>query len=559
MTLHNERYAILNTVDSYDVVVLGTGASGLTAALTAAGHGASVGLFEKGEMVGGTSAKSGGMIWIPCNHIAPRFGLTDSRDEVITYLSSLSHGMIDDDLAAAYVDGGPEMLRWLEDHTPVRFDLVEGFPDYHPEHPGGKTGGGRSLECPLFPYGELGEWSDRVVQGHQMSKHQLMNETTLGKGTTDHIPKDEADRRLAGDLRGCGQALVGRLLKGCLDRGVAPQTGHRAVRLLVDDSGSRVTGVEFEVDGARRVVEARGGVVLAIGGFDWDPALVRSFLRGPMERSVAVETNTGDGLKMAMRIGAAIGNMREAWWVPIMDVVDEGEPPKSWLVNRERTRPHSIIVNGHGRRFTNEAVNYNAFGSAFHVMNTTTFTYTNSPAHLVFDQQYAVRYGLAGRFRGEGAVPSWIISAPTIEALGERLEMPAGALRDTIDRWNAICADGDDPDFGRGRSVNDRWWGDAQRPAVEATLGPIETGPFYAVQIRPGALGTKGGPRTTGDGQVIDLDERPIDGLYAAGNTMASAMGMTYGGAGGTLGPGMVFGFLAGRHATSRANDQAAV
>jgi 3-oxosteroid 1-dehydrogenase len=535
-------------METFDVVVLGTGASGLTAAVTAAGHGASVGLFEKGDEVGGTSAKSGGMIWIPCNHQMGEFGLHDSRDEALTYLRSLSHGMILDELAEAFVDGGPQMLRWLEDNSPAKFELVEGFPDYHPEHPGGKTGGGRSLETGLFPYGELGEWADRVVQGYQMGKHLLMNETTLGKGTTDHIEPDEAARRLAGDLRGCGQALVGRLLKGCLDHGVAPRVGHRAVRLLVDDG--RVTGVEFEVDGSLVQVAALRGVVLATGGFDWDPELVRSFVRGPLERSVAVETNTGDGLKMAMRIGAALGNMREAWWVPIMDVTDDdGGQTLPWLVNRERTRPRSIIVNKSGRRFTNEAVNYNAFGSSFHEMNTTTFEYVNMPAWLVFDQVYATKYSLAGRRRDEGPVPSWIVKADTLASLSEVLGIPAGSLEDTVSRWNAICADGDDPDFGRGRSVNDRWWGDSARPGVEATLGPIDTGPFYAVQIRPGALGTKGGPRTTGDGQVIDLDGAPIGGLYAAGNVMSSAMGMTYGGGGGTLGPGMVFGFLAGRHA----------
>jgi 3-oxosteroid 1-dehydrogenase len=542
-----------NDPTSYDVIVLGTGASGLTAALTAAGHDASVGLFEKADEVGGTSAKSGGMIWIPGNHLMAPLGLTDSREETLTYLRSLSHGMILDELAEAFIDGGPEMLRWLEENTPVQFTIVEQFPDYHPENPGGKPGGGRSMECPLFPYGELGEWAGRVVQGYQMGKHTVMNETTLGKGTTDYVDPAEVARRVDGDLRGCGQALVGRLLKGCLDRGVVPQTGHRAVRLIVEDG--RVAGVEFEVSGHVRSVRARGGVVLATGGFDWDPALVRSFVRGPLERSVAVPTNTGDGLKMAMRIGAALGNMREAWWVPMMDIVDEGEPPKPWLVNRERTRPRSIMVNGQGHRFTNEAVNYNAFGSAFHEMNTTTFEYANMPAYLVFDQIYATSYGLAGRWRGEGPVPSWIVSAPTLSALAEKLDIPAHALADTVARWNAISADGDDPDFGRGRSVNDRWWGDPKKPGAQTTLGPIDTGPFYAVQVRPGALGTKGGPRTTGDGQVIDVDEQPITGLYAAGNVMSSAMGMTYGGGGGTLGPAMVFGFLSGRHAASAANS----
>lgn len=243
------------------------------------------------------------------------------------------------------------------------------------------------------------------------------------------------------------------------------------MRLVVDDG--RVAGVEFEVGDEMVTAGAKQGVVLATGGFDWDPELVRSFVRGPLERSVAVETNTGDGLKMAMRIGAALGNMREAWWIPIMDVSDPGGTSMPWLVNRERTRPRSIIVNKRGRRFTNEAVNCNAFGSAFHEMDTTKFEYVNLPAWLMFDQHYAVQYGIAGRYRGEGPVPTWLVQEPTLDALAERLGMPPDALEDTVARWNAMCADGDDGDFGRGRSVNDTWWVDPQRPGVEATLGPM--------------------------------------------------------------------------------------
>ncbi len=158
--------------DTFDVVVLGSGASALAAAVAAHGHGAErVGLFEKADVVGGTSAMSGGMIWIPCNHHMAELGLEDSREDVLTYLDSLSHDRIIPELAEAYVDTGPEMLRWFEENTPVTFEIVESFPDYHPEHPGGSTVGGRSLECPLFAFGELGEWADRVSQGHQMNPH----------------------------------------------------------------------------------------------------------------------------------------------------------------------------------------------------------------------------------------------------------------------------------------------------------------------------------------------------------------------------------------------------
>jgi 3-oxosteroid 1-dehydrogenase len=541
-----EWSAVAGRAEELDVVVLGSGAAALTAAVAAHGFGAErVGVFEKADGVGGTSAMSGGMIWIPCNHHMAPAGIDDSREEVLTYLESLSHGLIRPELAEAYVDAGPEMLRWLEDNTPVVFDIVESFPDYHPEHPGGKPGGGRSLECPLFPFGELGPWASRVVQSKQMSAHVMMNETTLGRGALEPLDPRVVAERAANDERGCGQALIGRLLKACLDRGIEPRTSHRAVELLTD--GDRVRGVRFETPDGERIVGATHGVVLATGGFEWDPELVRSFLRGPLHRSVSIETNTGDGLKMAMRVGASIGNMQEAWWVPVIDVPGPDGATMAWMINRERVVPRSIMVNKAGRRFANEAANYNAFGAAFHQLDAGSFEYPNLPAYLVFDDVYLRRNGIA-RYRGEGPMPEWLVTAGSIEELAVAVGIDDEHLVETIERWNGHAAALDDPDFGRGRSVNDTHWGDGTRTAA-ATLGPIDTPPYYAVEVRPGSLGTKGGPRTNGDAQVLDLDDRPIQGLYAAGNVMASVMGMTYGGAGGTLGPGMVFGFQAGRHA----------
>ncbi len=536
-------------VEEYDVVVLGSGASALAAAVAAHGHGADrVGVFEAADLVGGTSAMSGGMIWIPCNHLMEEAGSPDSRDDALRYLDSLSHDRIIPALAEAYVDTGPEMLRWFESHTPVVFEIVESFPDYHPEHPGGCVTGGRSLECPLFAFGELGAWQDRVVQSRQMGRHVVMNETTLGRGATTAVPREVIAEREANDLRGCGQALIGRLLKACLDRGIEPRTGCRATRVEVADG--RVTGVCFDTEQGSVTVAASGGVILATGGFEWNPEMIRSFIRGPLERPVSIETNVGDGLTMAMRVGAALGNMQEAWWVPVIDVENDAGETIPWMINRERVQPRSIMVNRAGRRFANEASNYNAFGAAFHRMDAGSFTYENLPSWLLFDHTYLVRSGLAN-YRGEGPVPAWLHAADTLGELADELGIDGEQLEVTVERWNAQVADLDDPDFGRGRSVNDTHWGDGTRTAA-ATLGPIDTAPYYAVRVRPGALGTKGGPRTDGVGRVLDLDGEVIEGLYAAGNVMASAMGMTYGGAGGTLGPGMVFGFAAGRDAARR-------
>ena len=249
---------------------------------------------------------------------------------------------------------------------------------------------------------------------------------------------------------------------------------------------------------------------------------------------------------MSMRAGAALGNMQEAWWVPVIDITDDEGNYIPWMVNRERVNPRCIMVNSKGKRFANEASNYNAFGAAFHHLEAGSFEYVNLPAWMILDQEYLVRHGLC-RYRGEGTVPEWLTTAESLPALADIIGCDGLQLEETVATWNAQVADLDDADFHRGKSINDTHWGDGTR-TESATLGPIDKPPYYAVQVRPGALGTKGGPLTNANAQVLNLDGEIIKGLYAAGNAMASAMGMAYGGAGGTLGPCMVFGYLAGRH-----------
>jgi succinate dehydrogenase/fumarate reductase flavoprotein subunit len=540
-------------MDSYDVIVLGTGAAGMAAAVRAASSGATVGLFERDTKVGGTTAWSGGMVWIPNHPHMPEIGAQDSREQALTYLRSLSHGMLIDELIEALVDHGPQMIGWFEDNTCVRFQAVPGWPDYYPEHPGGLQEGGRALECPLFPFEDLGEWADRVTRGYQISGQTMMSESSMARNRPEGgVTAAELERRALRDERGAGQALAGSLLRACLDAGVAPITECRAVALLTDDNA--VTGVRFErTDASMFEARARGGVVLATGGFEWDEALKQAFLRGPLTRTAAVPTNTGDGLRMAMRLGVALGNMREAWWVPMIDVDVPGWGTVHWQVNGERSRPHCIMVNDAGHRFTDEAANYNAFGSAFHVVDVARFEYVNHPAWMVFDSHYLTTYGLANH-RDPDHTPAWMTSAPTLAELAGKIGIPADALRDTVARWNANVADGHDPDFSRGVSAHDRFWGDAKFGMTpQTTLGPVDTPPFHAVRVHSGCLGTKGGPRTDGTGRVLDVDGNVIPGLYAAGNVMCSPMGMTYGGHGGTLGPALTFGWLGGADAAQRA------
>jgi len=530
----------------YDVVVVGSGAAGLVAALAAAEQGATVGLFEKAQVVGGTTAISGGTVWVPNNHHMTEIGLADSRDEGLAYLRSLSLGLIDDEFARLIVDEGPDVVRWLEGVSPLRFEAIPGFPDYHPERPGGKPGGGRSLDPVLFPFVELGGWAERVGRSHR-NRHLRLTDTPLGGGS-GVIADDVLAERAVRDLRGCGNGLIGPLLKALLDRGIEPQLGVPARDLIVRHA--RVSGVEFHTDGARRVY-ARHGVVLATGGFEWAPELVRQFLRGPMTSPASLPHNTGDGLLMAMRCGAALGNMSEAWWVPTLRAPGDEVfgRQRAHLVLRERTLPRSIMINSTGRRFTNEAASYNALAGAFHVLDPGRFDYPNLPCWLVFDQGFVEQYGFHTTRAGE-PVPDWISSGSSAPELAERLGVAPAALAATISRWNSLAQAGDDSDFGRGRSAYDRWSGDARyRGTVRSTLGPLDQPPYYAVQLHSGCLGTKGGPRTDRDGRVLDTRGAPILGLYAAGNAAAAPTGRAYPGAGGTLGPILILARRAGQHA----------
>lgn len=531
--------------ESYDVVVLGSGAAGLTAALAAAVEGARVGLFEKAELLGGTTALSGGTIWLPNNQPARRAGIEDSPERGLAYLASLSNGMILPELAAALIEGGPRFVDFVETYTEMRMRLVTGYPDYHPEHPGGLPHGGRSIEPDLVSFAGLEQWTDRIAGE---PRRNLIAETPLGGGTGVLAPDVLAERERA-NLEGLGRALVGGLLRACLKHDVAIATRCRGVRLVTEEGA--VTGVQLDTVSGPRTVRA-AAIVLATGGFEYDPDLVRDFLRGPLTRPIGAPTNTGDGLRMAMRLGAQLGNMREAWWSPVVGFPgsrrDGGR--NGLLSARERALPGSIMVDRHGHRFANEAANYNALGGAFHRLDESRLEYGNVPAFMVFDRSVVDRFGVFGVTPG-GEPPDWVTQADTLDDVAAAFGLPAAALQATVTRFNEHAKAGADPDFGRGRSAYDRYPGGilTDQDSAAATLGPIQTAPFYCVEVAISALGTKGGPRTDSDGRVLDVDGAVIRGLYAAGNVMASPAGMVYGGAGATLAVAGVWGLSAGQAA----------
>lgn len=524
-----------------DVVVLGSGGAGLTAALTAVVAGASVEVYEKAATVGGTTAVSGGIVWIPAHNRSPDGELTPA--DALQYLRAQSLGSMDDELVETFVRTGPAMLDFIEAHSGLQFEIATGFPDYRPELPGGQPTGGRSLSAAPFDLAQLGEWATQITSFPADWSNVGFDAETRARL---HAAIDER----TGHLCVAGTALIAGLLKGLLDAGATPHTNARAEELITD--GPEVTGVRVALPERTISVRARRGVILGTGGFEWDPALTQAFLRGPMHGAVSPPNNTGDGLRMAMAHGADLANMGEAWWVPIVQIPGdtiEGKP-RSRSVRLERTRPRSIIVNSAGQRFVNEACDYNSMAGAFHYLDPRG-GYVNDRGWMVFDSVHLQRYGFLGVEPGQ-PVPDWFCESADLAELAAKTGIDPGGLARTVESWNRHVADGEDPDFGRGSSAYDGYWGDdSATTQAGKTLGPIDTAPYYAVPVSIGAMGTKGGPRTDHDARVLHVGGEPIPGLFAAGNAMGGVTGRAYGGAGGTLGPAMVFGYRAGHAAAT--------
>ncbi|MGM7666747.1 FAD-dependent oxidoreductase [Microbacterium sp. A93] len=524
---------------AYDVAVVGSGVAALTAAATAARAGQRVIVLEKSELLGGTSAVSGGMLWVVDNHYAREAGIADSKAAGREYVEAVARGRGRAELLDAALDHGDTMLRFAEDELGVRFIFLDNFPDYRQDLPGAVKGG-RTVEPELFNAREaLGELAEHVRTD---GRHPYTMQEYEDWGAFTTFPWDELNERQAQGYAAKGHALVAMLLKACLEHGVHFATDARAERLV--ESGGRVAGVVL-ADGTE--IQANAGVMLAAGGFEWDRQLADSMLATRLYTMCSPPSNTGDALKMAQRIGAMTRGTREAWWAPmsITGTLRDGEPVGS-LLRFERQGPGSIMVNRHGERFANEAQNYNDLARVLQSWDSANNQTLNTPAHVVFDQSYLQRYGILDHRAGD-PTPDWLIEAPTLAELAARLGLPAENLEATVQRFNAHAEQGEDPDFGRGSSEYDRYWGDADNAWPNPSLGPLQYGPYYALEVVNGAFGTCGGVATDGNGQVMDVDGAPIAGLFAAGNTTESPYAAGYPGAGATLGPLMTMAYLAGR------------
>ena len=552
--------------EEVDILVVGSGAGGLLSALVAADAGAEALVIEKERLWGGTSATSGAGIWIPASDQAREAGFEDDPEDAFTYVRALSADNVPDANIRAYVENAADMLRWMGEHTPITYCAFP-YPDYHAENPGGSPTGYRT-HMPLPLDGKaLGKDVESLrfaspaaslfgyLNWHFDETYTLLFRQ---KGWMPHLVKSLArywldwpfrlksrkDRRLT-----LGNALAGGIRIALNEKNV-PVWLESPLEELVEENGA-VTGAVVNRRGRQVRVRARKGVILAAGGFDKNqqmreehaPLYPRALLSG------GTSGNTGDSIRAGQDAGAAVMNMHSAWAAPVFYVPGEDRGRLSTI---ERALPGCIMVNQQGERYLNEAASYHIVGQQ--MARREAEHGDASPSWFVFDHRFRHNYPvgpllpLVPDFAQNGKVRKILKKGRTIAELARKIRVDPAALERTITRFNTNAANGEDPDFRRGEAAYDKMYGD---PSVtpNPSLASIAKGPFYAMPIYPGDIGTNGGLVTDPRARVLTGDGTPIEGLYAIGNNAASAMGESYPGAGVTIGPALTFGYLAVRDA----------
>ncbi len=559
------------TGQEFDVVVVGSGAAGMVAALTAAHQGLSTVVVEKAPHYGGSTARSGGGVWIPNNEVLRRDGVSDTADAARTYLHGIIGDVVEPERIDTYLDRGPEMLSFVLKNTPLKMCWVPNYSDYYPESPGGRPGG-RSIEPKPFDAKKLGADLDGleppygkvplnvVVMQQDYVRLNMLKRHPRGVLRSLKVGARTVWAKATGkNLVGMGRALIAPLRVGLQKAGVPVRLNTAFTDLYVEDGvvrGIYVRDTDAPESAEPELIRARRGVILGSGGFEHNEQMRVKYQRAPIttEWTVGAKANTGDGIIAGEKLGAALDIMEDAWWGPTVPLV--GAP---WFALSERNSPGSIIVNMSGRRFMNESMPY---VEACHHMYGGEYGQgpgpgENIPAWLIFDQEYRDRYIFAGLQAGQRIPKKWmesgvIVTADSLEELATKAGLPADALADTVDRFNGFARSGTDEDFHRGESAYDRYYGDPTNKP-NPNLGEINRGPYYAAKMVPGDLGTKGGIVTDVHGRALRDDRSVIEGLYAAGNVSAPVMGHTYPGPGGTIGPAMAFGYLAALHIAGKA------
>ncbi|WP_198543049.1 3-oxosteroid 1-dehydrogenase [Pseudofrankia sp. BMG5.36] len=540
----------------YDVVVVGCGAAGMTAALRAAKRGLSTVVIEKAPTFGGSAARSGAGIWIPNNQVILAAGVPDTPAKAAAYLAAVVGGDVPAARQSAFLGNGPAMISFVLNNSPLRFRWMEGYSDYYPELSGGMPNG-RSLEPAMFDGKVLGAELARLNPSYipvpaglviYSADYKWLNIAAVNaRGAA--VAAEAAARGVAALLAGqvpltMGQALAGGLRAGLAAANVPVLLNTPLVDLAVE--GGRVVGAVATLSGTNTTIRAHRGVVVAAGGFEHNASMRGEFQAQPIGTSwtVGARENTGDGIEAGEEIGAALALMDDSWWGPAIPL-----PDQAYFCLAERTLPGSIIVNQAGQRFVNEAAPY---GDVVHVMYERNAASPCIPAWMIVDQNYRNRY----LFRDVAPLlpfpDSWynsgaVFKASTIQGLAAKIGVPGSALASTVSRFNGFALRGRDTDFGRGNSAYDHYYTD---PGVvpNSCLAALWLPPFYAFKIVPGDLGTKGGMVTDASARVLRTNGSVIPGLYAAGNSSAAVMGHSYTGSGATIGPAMTFGYVAANH-----------
>ncbi|MFI5393921.1 MAG: FAD-binding protein [Candidatus Binatia bacterium] len=551
-----------------DLLIVGAGAGAMTAALTAYDRGASPLLIEKSDRYGGNSAMSGGGLWVPNNHLMESVGIKDSPEDAWAYIKGTVGNVVSEDRLRAYLETAPQLVKYLTEHSQVKFVALPEYADYYPNVSGSRPGG-RCVEPTNFSARLLGdEFLNMREQNPQMlimnrifmtvlEARTLLTRSAGWIGLTMKLMgnywldlpwrfKSKRDRNLS-----MGNALVGMLRRSLMDRGIPLWLNTPARELIVENG--RVVGVAAEQGGRPIRIRANKGIVLAAGGFEHSQAMREKYLPSPTrtEWSCGNHHNTGDAINLGVTVGAALDLMDDAWWGPTTLV--PGEPHARILVI-EKSLPGSIMVNKRGERFVNEAAPYIDVVNAMYKTNTPEAPCV--PAYVVFDATFRKKYPY-GPILQASQQPDWALpkalknyfkKADTLEGVAAQLGIDAVGLKATVAKVNQYARTGTDLDFHRGETVFDRYYGD-EKVTPNACLAPIETPPFYGIEAYPGELGTKGGLKTDARAHVLTQAGQPIPGLYAIGNSSASVMGHSYPGAGATIGPAMTFGYIAARDA----------
>lgn len=547
----------------YDLLVVGSGAGALTAALRARLAGAKVLVVEKGKLWGGTSATSGGGIWIPGSHLAAAAGHADNLDDAFQYIRALTADNVTDEQIRAYVDNADRMLRWVQEAAGTDFAPLP-YPDYYPEVAGSREGFRTHLITTPTQASVLSAAAfDTMQQASPAASlwgriNWLMGETYAillrPKGWQKVVAKVLArywldipqrlrsprDRRLT-----MGTALLGRL-RAAYDKAGGEFWLESPLQSLISENG-RVVGGTVQHQGRTLRIGARKGVVLGAGGFERNAAMrAEQFKNAPdPEASGGQLNNTGEAISYAKAAGAALRNLDSAWWAPTFRVPGE---PRSRLSTIERALPFSIIIDQSGKRYANEALCYHRFGEVMAEKNQPAAV--TLPSWFVFDATYRARYPAGPLMPGipvalhSAGLRQILKTGRTLAELATKIGVPPATLEATVARFNTMAKAGRDEDFGRGEAAYDRLYGDPG-VAPNPTLGALEHAPFFALPLHLGDIGTNGGVVTDGKGRALDETGAPVPGLYAIGNMAASVMGYSYPGAGATLGPAMTFGYLA--------------